>query len=127
MQERYAVGVHVQEHVDPSLDPSTVPDPVLAVLADVALICLAEEPSNRPHMREVVDFLQPAAAFKEDTGAVSTVAFRNHHITKSHGPVSALYLSGMKVVQALMLARHCIPSQVTFMPHIIPAAKLLAD
>ena len=55
--------------MDPSLDPSTVPDPVLAVLADVALICLAEEPSNRPHMREVVGFLQPAAAFKEETGA----------------------------------------------------------
>ena len=61
--------VPVQEHVDPTLDPSTVPDPVLAVVADVALICLAMEPSNRPHMREVVHFLQPAAAFKEEAGA----------------------------------------------------------
>ena len=60
----------LQEHVDPSLDPSSVPDPVLAVLAEVALICLAEEPSKRPHMKEVVAFLEPAAAYKGVTGGL---------------------------------------------------------
>jgi len=62
--------LHLQEHVDPSLDPSSVPDPVLAVLAEVALICLAEEPSKRPHMKEVVAFLEPAAAYKGATGGL---------------------------------------------------------
>ena len=61
----------VQEHVDPSLDPSTVPDPVLAVMADVALICLAEEPSQRPTMKDVVGFLEPAASYKDEGGAPS--------------------------------------------------------
>ena len=58
----------MQEHLDPSLDPSSVPDPVLAVMAEVALICLAEQPSDRPHMREVVAFLEPAAAYKGEPG-----------------------------------------------------------
>ena len=58
----------MQEHVDPSLDPSSVPDPVLAVLADVALICLAEEPSQRPTMKDVVRFLEPASAYKGEGG-----------------------------------------------------------
>ena len=61
----------MQEHVDPSLDPSTVPDPVLAVLADVALICLAEEPSQRPTMKDVVGFLAPASSYKGEGGAPS--------------------------------------------------------
>ena len=68
--------------MDPTLDPSTVPDPVLAVVAEVALICLAEEPSDRPHMREVVGFLQPAAAFKEETGAENTVSCPDHPVTR---------------------------------------------
>ena len=59
----------LQEHVDPSLDPSTVPDPVLAVMADVALICLAEEPSQRPTMKDVVGFLEPAASYRGEGGA----------------------------------------------------------
>ncbi len=50
------------------MDPSTVPDPVLAVMAEVALICLAEEPANRPQMKDVVHFLEPAAAYKGDAG-----------------------------------------------------------
>ena len=64
----------VQEHVDPSLDPSTVPDPVLAVMADVALICLAEEPSQRPTMKDVVGFLEPASSYKGEGGAPSQPA-----------------------------------------------------
>ena len=64
----------VQEHVDPSLDPSTVPDPVLAVMADVALICLAEEPSQRPTMKDVVGFLEPAASYRGKGGAPSQPA-----------------------------------------------------
>ena len=73
-REYSVICVCVQEHLDPSLDPSTVPDPVLAVIAEVALICLAEEPSTRPHMREVVQFLQPAAAFREEAGATVRAA-----------------------------------------------------
>ena len=60
--------------MDPCLDPSTVPDPVLAVMADVALICLAEESSQRPTMKEVVGFLEPAASYKGEGGAPSQPA-----------------------------------------------------
>ena len=34
------------------------------------MICLAEEPANRPHMKDVVHFLEPAAAYKGDAGTL---------------------------------------------------------
>lgn len=101
-------NVHGQEHVDPSLDPSTVPDLVLAVVAEVALICLAEEPSNRPHMREVVSFLQPAAAFKEETGAQNTLpSFECHSAQSAWSLCCPTHLRFKAVKTDLLLVSHC--------------------